>query len=231
VFEWILKNKEWVFSGIGVIVVGFVISFIKKLFLKRDKQVVDDKKYKKETYKTNNGVVVGDNAYVGGNIAGHDIIINQDFNKKEIEELINIFKLRAENIISLLSTIDKYKDCLDRFIILHNKHIEALKKGNLVYAHEILRMIDKLSMFDYEDGGISYTIIYVDHLESEYESNENQKNNNEVHRAVFISTYITGEIGNNPDEYLYPQKDYWKHKNTNYLAEAYKKILKCATSN
>lgn len=37
IIEWICQNKEWIFSGIGVTILGIGIAIFKKIFVKRAK--------------------------------------------------------------------------------------------------------------------------------------------------------------------------------------------------
>ncbi len=66
----------------------------------------------------------------------------------EVDELIQILNSRAERITRRLSRYFEYAEVqsyIDRFKTLHNQHIEALRKGNLIHAHEVLVQIYELS--------------------------------------------------------------------------------------
>jgi len=65
-----------------------------------------------------------------------------------IDELIAILRHRADHTIGSLSRYYKYveiKEHLERFRVLHERHIDALQKRNMTLAHEILIAIHKLS--------------------------------------------------------------------------------------
>ena len=74
----------------------------------------------------------------------------QKYNESALrsDELIEILNMRASKINHDLSQYYRYaniKEYLDEFNRLHKLHIEALKNGNIVLAHEILVDIHKLS--------------------------------------------------------------------------------------
>lgn len=58
------------------------------------------------------------------------------------DELISIFKLRAERINRNFANNES--DLLQEFNELHEKHIEALKNGDMIYAHKLLKRIYEL---------------------------------------------------------------------------------------
>lgn len=65
-----------------------------------------------------------------------------------IDELIQVLKDRAEAIITSLSqhyTYAAVADYIDRFRDLHAKHLDALKRRQMVRAHEVLSQIHALS--------------------------------------------------------------------------------------
>lgn len=144
--EWIFKNKEWLFSGIGVTIVSFVLILIKKLIERKGRSMKNNSRKDKEVH--NSGIIMGDNINNSGFIAGHDIHVHQDILKEKNDELIKLLCNRADKIRKKLNTFYKYievKKYLDEFIDLHNKHINALKSGNIILAHEILCDIHNLS--------------------------------------------------------------------------------------
>ena len=66
----------------------------------------------------------------------------------EINQLITVLEIRAERIKSELSNhyyFTNTEEIVKKFDILHNKHIVAIRKGNLLEAHEILKEIYSLS--------------------------------------------------------------------------------------
>lgn len=65
-----------------------------------------------------------------------------------IQELAEILNYRADKVKENLSSYFKYvevKNYIVRFENLHKRHIESLKKGNIIQAHELLLEIHKLS--------------------------------------------------------------------------------------
>jgi hypothetical protein len=93
-------------------------------------------------------VKIGGGVTVGGSIAGRDIIINNDQFRDRTEELALLLEHRAKRIHEELGQHFRYapvREFLTRFEPLHQQHIEALRKGHLARAHEILGEIHKLS--------------------------------------------------------------------------------------
>lgn len=133
----------------------------------------------------------------GDNIAGNKIIIQPDNISKQVNELIEILQLRAEQINQELSCYYKYVEVtkyLEQFNKLHEKHVGALRNNNLILAHEILINIHKLSehleMSEFallhrkENKGTSYML--------KLDANE---------RGFLICGYIVGEIVRFSDRY------------------------------
>jgi hypothetical protein len=84
----------------------------------------------------------------GGNVAGRDIIVNTGPIGAQTEELIRVLQARAQRIERDLKLNFKYveaKSFLDEFRALHEAHIEALRRNNLVEAHEYLKQIYEVS--------------------------------------------------------------------------------------
>lgn len=74
-------------------------------------------------------------------------------------DLISVLNLRAERIIEKINR-GQYKgkdEFITMFVTLHEKHIQLLKEGNLMAAHEVLSEIHRLS-YEYElAGGLRFS--------------------------------------------------------------------------
>lgn len=93
-------------------------------------------------------VEIGRSVSISGSVAGRDIFINQDRLPDKTEELAKILEYRAVRIKTELAQHFQYtpvQEFLNRFDQLHIRHVDALRQGNIVYAHEILREIHELS--------------------------------------------------------------------------------------
>lgn len=115
-----------------------------------------------------------------------------------IQELISILELRAENIRTQLSQYYDYasvKDYLSKFNELHRKHIDALKSGNLILAHEILSAIHVLS------NKLEGEEFWAKH-KAETPLREYSLRPFEFLRGRLICEYVVGEMRNNSK--LYP---------------------------
>jgi len=152
----LLDNKEWIFSGIGIVCITWFVILIKKIFINNKKDIEPSQK---DTSKLK--IHVGDNNKINGNIAGRDIIINSPIDPK-INELICILERRAkiigQKLQSTYSSINT-ENYLIQFNNLHEKHISALKEGKLILAHEILKEIHQLS-YDIECENVCARITY-----------------------------------------------------------------------
>ena len=65
-----------------------------------------------------------------------------------LDELILILEQRAEIIVNRLQPFYRYakvKDYISTFKNLHDRHIESLRNGNVILAHELLGQIHKIS--------------------------------------------------------------------------------------
>lgn len=125
--KWILENKEWIFSGIGIALISSIIFIIKKM--------VKSKGIKKnDTKKTVTHIMVGDETRITRDISSKSEITA--FCEKELSELIAIFNFRAIKIRAYLKELSK-NDELKQFNLLHKKHVEALREKRFILAHEI----------------------------------------------------------------------------------------------
>ncbi|PEJ28308.1 hypothetical protein CN689_22395 [Peribacillus butanolivorans] len=77
--DYVVSNKEWIFSGVGVVFLGFLFkNILKKLFIKKDKlQQANNHKIIKNNFTQK----AGDNSQ---NIMGNNVKIT---NKKENEDI------------------------------------------------------------------------------------------------------------------------------------------------
>ena len=92
-------------------------------------------------------VTVAGSNNMSGNIAGGNLVIQQDKLQDHADELVGILEDRAKDIVKNLQLeyeVD-VKQYLNDFLLLHREHVDALKKGHLVRAHEILKKINNLS--------------------------------------------------------------------------------------
>lgn len=119
-----------------------------------------------------------------------------DVLRSRVDELIAILDIRAARLVR---TISRYADnsqiqeYLDEFGSLHQQHIEALKRGQLLHAHEILIQIHELSYKLETD---------------EFWRNQTAKRPTAIHyapldfleRGVVSRGYLTGSLrGNSPE--------------------------------
>lgn len=100
----------------------------------------------------NNPTINAQSVMAGGDAilaaAGHDVVIQIDQIKSRVNELVDILNGRAERITSQLAEHYEYvevKSYLDQFKTLHKQHVEALEKGNIIHAHEVLGQLHELS--------------------------------------------------------------------------------------
>ena len=145
--EWILENREWLFSGICVFVLTGIIGIMK---LRKHKENVNPRTEKvgTSTRNSSSSVTIAGKAKVEGNVAGRDVVINNTSIDSRAEELISILQLRADKIRSQLAQDYHYApvtNYIAKFEELHAKHIAALEKSNLALAHEILTSIHEVS--------------------------------------------------------------------------------------
>jgi hypothetical protein len=91
-------------------------------------------------------VTVGTNQ--GGNIAGRDVVINAGPVGAQTQELIQVLEARASHIQRDLAPHFQYAEVqgfLRSFQDLHASHIAALRRNNLIEAHEYLTQIHAVS--------------------------------------------------------------------------------------
>ena len=94
----------------------------------------------------NVAVTVGINQ--GGNVAGRDVVVNAGPTGAQTEELVRVLQARADRIHRELAPNFKYvevKSFIEEFEKLHQAHIAALRRNNLVEAHEYLTQIHAVS--------------------------------------------------------------------------------------
>lgn len=205
--EWILKNKEWVFSGIGVFVITGIAGLLK--IKKKDGGATVD---------NSSSVTISGDVNIPGTVAGRDVIIHTINIDSRTDELISILKLRAERIRTQLANHYKYthvKKYLDKFEKLHSEHISALEKRNLILAHEILSDIHKLSMdleneefwsrHAAETPGVRYSL----RLDA-------------FQRGFLICEYVVGDMESYSNCYL---SDKYSRNNIESIEKIYKRIL------
>lgn len=96
VIEWLIKNKEWVFSGVGVVIIGIIVSFLLKR--KPDKQSTQ-----KSIYEGIHHTSQGAAAYQ----AGRDIKINHG---KAFSEKKASLRLVAVEVVDDIRAIFEYRE-------------------------------------------------------------------------------------------------------------------------
>jgi hypothetical protein len=92
-------------------------------------------------------VEVGRNANVSGYVAGRDLVLAFDPIKGRIDELIAILEQRHDKIMSSLSRYYsnvEVRRALREFDRLHRVHIDSLRQGKLLLAHETLIRIHEV---------------------------------------------------------------------------------------
>lgn len=144
-WDFILKNKEWIFSGIGVAVVSGLVARFLKLNPKKSIDFIDESD---NNIMNVGGVNLDNGSIVSSYVAGRDLIVNSDSLKGKMAELIDILNIRAKSINAKLSKYYKYVEIesyLYEFNSLHEQHIESLRNNNIIKAHEVLISIHELS--------------------------------------------------------------------------------------
>jgi len=126
---------------------------------------------------------VGIGAWVKG-----DVTINVDISSRA-DDLVAILEIRAEKIKKYLEK--KYKknssDLISQFDSLHREHINQLKAGNFVAAHELLSEIHKLSfMTKLEEEKVFRVSYYCQ--------------SRKYTRGILISAYIADDYNDYPWE-------------------------------
>jgi hypothetical protein len=84
----------------------------------------------------------------GGNVAGRDIVVNTGPTGAQTDEFVRVLQARAQRIQNELAPNFKdveVKKFLLQFDELHRAHIDALRRNNLVEAHEYLTQMHAIS--------------------------------------------------------------------------------------
>ena len=182
------------------------------------------------SHVSGNIVRFGDNADVSGYVAAGDLVINADVIEDRVDELVEILEHRASLIMEELSRHFKYvrvRKYASRFQELHQQHIRALRKRNLIYAHEILRQIHELSMKMEADE--FWTRHHIETPDVLYKLREDA-----FQRGIIITGYIAGDLSRYSPSY--PEVMFlseWQLKNRGlksqpFSAAPYLKILSTA---
>jgi hypothetical protein len=67
--EWLEKNKEWIFSGIGVAIIGWIGAWI---FLRQKPEKGGNKKQSQRSGSNSINIQAGDNIHLGDKTNGRD---------------------------------------------------------------------------------------------------------------------------------------------------------------
>ncbi len=161
--------------------------------------------------------------------AGRDIVIQTDQIRERVNELIDILNGRAERIIAQLANHYNYveiKSYLAQFEILHKKHIEALEKGNIAHAHEILGQIHELS-FELEKDEFWTR----HHIETPF--NRYSLSRKAFQRGPIICAYVAGDMKSHSPNYTNNEGILTFNKRNELLKDAltvYRKMLASSKS-
>jgi hypothetical protein len=147
--------------------------------------------------------------------------------KGKVDELIDILSSRAEIIINTLSRHFKYakvKSYIDQFKSLHNQHIEALRKGNIIHAHEVLIQIYELS-YELESDEF-WTRHHIESPDVRYSLRPDA-----FQRGIVICGYMTGDMQSYSPRF--PSRQYlgpMKNPSQDAVLKVYQAILSQAQS-
>ncbi|MCR6651293.1 MAG: hypothetical protein NVV73_07280 [Cellvibrionaceae bacterium] len=137
-----------------------------------------------DTTSVNTGIANSGTMNIEGDISIEVNIISKT------DDLVSVLNLRAENIIERLKSGNdkRSEEVLAAFMKLHERHIQLLKEGNLVAAHEVLVKIHRLS-YDYEttdllSGLKSYLCSRTKYI-----------------RGAIINAYIVNQFKENTERY------------------------------
>lgn len=158
--EWIIENKEWIFSGAGVAIITFLITLVLRKYRVHPKQ---------QTQTTSPGgvsVQIGDKGTI--NVM---TILDSGKVKSATNELIELLEIRIKKVNQAIKELkDKLNDDLkhwydnyshqevtkslikrtieveDKFNYLSKKLLQALAEGKIVLAHEVVGEIHQMGM-------------------------------------------------------------------------------------
>ena len=136
--EWLGDNAD-ALGVMGAAVAGTAAAIVWLVNYRRS-QTVSERDRAKQTVEIQHGSNLG--IIAGGNVTVGTFVSNNT------DEIIKVLAGRAETINKELSNNFKYakvQSYLEEFNRLHKKHIEALRKGNFVLAHELLNEIHEIS--------------------------------------------------------------------------------------
>src|ERR1017187_6099508 len=186
--NWIQRNSEWIFSGVGVAVISGIIVWLRAR-----------RTHSKQNSDTPTVVSVGSGSIISGNVAGRDVtVISSDQTKPRLDELARICEQRAAAIQRDLQQHYEYtsiQDWLGEFMILHKRHVEALRAGRVIESHEILIEIHKHS-YNLEIREASNRLAKHSRPGVDYAMSSGWGE-----RGPMISGYVTGDIKRNSDKY------------------------------
>jgi hypothetical protein len=177
--EWVSENREWVFSGIGVTAIVFVLAMFKQ-FLKKDKRY--------PVNKDGTNISISDKAIIQGSVAGRDLNIYHS-TPKIFESNIPLERYRGNiqgKFIRLNRTIERaIKELKQRpqfagapsvevqieFLNTYHesvKNIEidffsALDSDDLIAAHEALNGLREIAM-EHSQSLINHYELYVESI-------------------------------------------------------------------
>lgn len=134
---------------------------------------------------------------LGDNIGRDKIIVKLNSISKETNQLVSILEFRAIEINKNLSSFYEYveiEDYLDEFNRLHALHVSAIRRNDLILAHEILRKIYNLS------SEIENSEFWEDHRINR-PGTFYQLLSDAFSRGELICGYIVGELENRSMKY------------------------------
>ena len=217
--EWIAENYKWLFSGIGIFILGGLAHLInaRKQTLQESQHSINNHQAEREL----SSVVSADHTVINGAVAGRDIAINNLSPDICTDELISVLQLRAGNIQEQLLLHYHYapvKKYLSKFEQLHLQHLAALEKGNLVLAHEILIAIYALS------GDLEQDEFWKRH-NAESPSLQYSLSPDMFQKGILICRYLFGDEP--PNWKFYPREiTFWPPQKLNTINALYKKIVR-----
>lgn len=111
---WLVENRDWIFSGIGLTVIGVTFTVLRKIFCKKKIEPIEDKQHVQSSKENiaGNGNINGNRNILGsGNIsAGVVNIYGIDNEKKECQVTESWFEKRFNIMLELLNDARDFRE-------------------------------------------------------------------------------------------------------------------------
>ena len=147
-FEWILYNKEWVFSGIGVAVLGGIAAIIR-----RKKLTISSSQKQKSGRHSNN-------VQIGGGVQITTVAGSSKLSEKRIEDVSDFLEQAYSNLgyLAAPGNVEKVEEGISRLksftdlghkasLYLSEESASAIDKFTTSYATEILNIKSPEGLF------------------------------------------------------------------------------------